>query len=161
MSFGTATQFADLEYGYERERINQPRIEAHLGCRLIKLGKYSTMDWIEKQEEYDESPAWNVEQKARKMNYGFLVDTYKSPKMGYPSALIGQNKIDYMKYNGGNGIVYFDFYDKLMYWMYDDDEYDAMEKEMKFVRNKRTDCVDKPAPVVHIPTKLLKEVGVE
>lgn len=159
MGFGTPTQFADLEYGYEREKINQPRIENHLDCKLMKLGKFSTMDWIEVKEEGDESPAWNVEQKARKMDYQFLVDNYKAPKGGYPSALIGKNKIDYMKYNGGNGVVYFDFYDKLMYWVFDEDEYAKMEVEMKFVRNTRSDCVDKPSPVVHIPTDLLKEVA--
>jgi hypothetical protein len=150
-------QSADLEYGANRENINSRRIETFLGCRLKKLGKYDTMDWVEIVEEGDESPPWYVEQKARKMTYAYLEENYKSPKFQYPSALIGKNKIDYMKAKG-NGLVVFDFTDKIMYWVYDDAEYEKMEIEQQFLRGARVGFIDKPNPVVHIPCNLLKEL---
>ena len=150
-------QNADLQYGYERENINHHKIEQFLGVRLKKLGKYETMDWVEESQEGDDSPPWYVEQKARKMRYIDLLERYHSPVLQYPSALIGKNKIDYMK-ERGNGLVVFDFEDKIMYWVYDDEEYKKMEIEQKFVRGARLGYVDKPNPVVHIPCSLLKEM---
>jgi hypothetical protein len=147
----------DLVYGWGREDKNHKTIEKFLGVTLIKLDKYNCMDWVEKVPDGDESPPWYVEQKARKMTYDFLKTNYKSPTIKYPSALIGKNKIDFMKANG-NGLVVFDFTDKIMYWIYDDAEYAKMEVEQKFVRGSRYGCVDKPNPVVHIPCELLKEM---
>jgi hypothetical protein len=143
------SQASDLSYGDQRERINHPRIEEHLGVRLEKLGKYDIMDW--REIPTDDSPLWNVEQKARNMTFDFCATNYKT-------ALIGKNKIDYMK--GGNGIVYFDFTDKLMYWVFDEEEYKTFTIEEQFVRHQRSDCVDKPSPVVHIPCSILKECPV-
>jgi hypothetical protein len=74
-----------------------------------------------------------------------------------PSVMIGKNKLDYMKDNGGAGIVIFDFTDKLMYWVFDEDEYNTFEVEVDFVRKKRADCNDQPHPVVHIPCSKLIE----
>ena len=147
----------DLQYGWGRENANQQKIEKFLGCQLIKLDKYNCMDWVEKVADGDEAPPWYVEQKARKMSYGYLKDNYKSPTLKYPSALIGKNKIDFMKANG-NGLVVFDFTDKIMYWVYDDAEYAKMEVEQKFVRGARLGYIDKPNPVVHIPCEFLKEM---
>ena len=152
------SQASDLLYGAERENINHGKIEAFLGCRLKKLGKYDTMDWVEHQQGDDESPPWYVEQKARKMTYDYLLSNYKSPKFQYPSALIGKNKIDYMKAKG-NGLVVFDFTDKIMFWVYDDEEYSKMEVEEQFLRGARVGFIDKPNPVVHIPCSLLKVLG--
>jgi hypothetical protein len=147
----------DLQYGYDREEKNHPVLEKFLGVKLKKLDKYNVMDWVEERVEGDESPPWYVEQKARKMTYKFLLDNYTSPTLKYPSALIGKNKIDYMKQNG-NGIVVFDFQDKIMYWVYDDSEYQKMEVELKFIRGKRAGYVDKHHPVVHIPCEYLQEL---
>jgi hypothetical protein len=147
----------DLNYGFERENINHGRLEHFLGVKLKKLGKYDTMDWVEYQDDGDDSPPWYVEQKARKMPYIQLLENYKSPVLKYPSALIGQNKIEYMKAHG-NGMVIFDFTDRLLYWQFDESEYKKMEIEQKFVRGARHGYVDKPNPVVHIPCELLKEV---
>jgi len=149
------SQSEDLEYGYERERVNQPRIEEHLGVKLCKLDKFSVMDWKEIQKADDSTAPWLVEQKARRCSLEFLTNTYSYN--GKPTALIGKNKIDFMKFNGGCGIVYFDFTDKLMYWVYDEEEYKTFDVEMRFVRNKRSGYVDKEHPVVHIPTIYLKE----
>jgi hypothetical protein len=63
-----------------------------------------------------------------------------------------------MKNNGGNGVVYFDFPDALLYWVFDEDEYKTFDVERNFVRNARSDYVDKPNDVVHIPFSILKEV---
>lgn len=153
------SQAEDLAYGYEREKMNHRKIEELLGVKLRKNGKFDTMDWTEDWvEEGDESPRWQVEQKARKMTYDFLKSNYKSPKIRYPSALIGKNKIDYMLNNGENGIVVFDFTDCIMYWQFDAEEYKKMEIEQKFVRGARTGYIDKPHPVVHIPCELLKKL---
>jgi len=148
------SQALDLAYGYDRERINHPRIEKQLGVKLQKLDKFNTMDWKEVQEEGDESPPWWIEQKARKCSYKWLSETYSYK--GKATCLIGKNKIDYMK-NNGNGIVYFDFTDKLMYWVYDEDEYNTFDIEKKFVRGGRVDYIDKPHDVVHIPCSVLRE----
>ena len=145
----------DLQYGYERENRNHHSIEEFLGCKLKKLAKYDTMDWVEYQQDDDDSPPWYVEQKARKMSYKFLKENYRSPKSGYPSALIGKNKIDYMK-NHGNGLVVFDFTDCIMFWQFDEEEYKKFDIEEKFVRGGRLGYIDKPNPVVHIPTNLLR-----
>lgn len=154
-----ASQCADLAYGAEREEKNHRLIENFLGCKLKKLDKYNVMDWIEIPfDEGDESPLWLIEQKARKMTYLQLLNNYRSPKLKYPSALIGKNKIDYIKNNGGNGIVIFDFTDKIMYWQFDEEEYSKMEVEEQFIRGGRYGCIDKPHPVVHIPCMLLKEM---
>lgn len=149
------TQADDLAYGYERERVNQPRIEKWLGIKLKKLDKYHTMDWVEEMEDGDENPPWWIEQKARKATYGFVKNHYEYN--GKPTALIGKHKIDYMR-GKGNGIVLMDFQDKLMYWVFDEDEYKTFDVEHKFVRNARSDYVDKPADVVHIPLRCLHEV---
>jgi len=149
------TQANDLSYGYDKENINHSKIETLLGCKLKKLSKYHTMDWEELQSDDDESPPWYVEQKARKMTYDYLLNNYKSPKFQYPSALIGKNKIDFMK-EKGNGLVVFDFTDKIMYWVFDEEEYKKMEVEEQFLRGSRIGCIDKPNPVVHIPCSLLK-----
>jgi hypothetical protein len=151
-------QWEDLQYGFERENKNHHILEQLLGCKLKKLEKYATMDWEEVPTDGDDAPKWLVEQKARKMTYLFLLENYKSPKLKYPSALIGKNKLDYMKNNGGNGIVIFDFTDKIMFWQFDEEEYAKMEVEQKFVRNARIGYIDKPNPVVHIPCELLKEL---
>jgi len=150
-------QEADLQYGYDKENQNHTAIDEFLGCRLKKLAKFDTMDWVEIVKDGDESPPWYVEQKARKMRYIDLLERYHSPKFQYPSALIGKNKIDYMK-NKGNGLVVFDFTDKIMYWVFDEVEYSKMEIELKFKRGERVGYVDKPCPVVHIPCSLLREL---
>jgi len=151
------TQANDLQYGYERENKNHERIERHLGVSLQKLDKFNVMDWKEVQEDGDESPAWAVEQKARKCSYKWLCDTYSYN--GKKTVMIGKNKLEHMKnVNSGVGIVYFDFTDVLMYWVFDDDEYKTFDVEKKFVRGGRVDYVDKPHDVVHIPTDYLKEV---
>jgi hypothetical protein len=150
-------QNADLQYGYERENKNHHSLECFLGCKLKKLAKYDTMDWVEYQQDDDETPPWYVEQKARRMTYDFLLNNYKSPTLQYPSALIGKNKIDYMK-EKGNGLVVFDFTDRIMYWVFDEEEYKKMEIEQKFIRGARVGYVDKAHPVVHIPCSLLKEL---
>ena len=149
------TQRDDLEYGYERERVNHPRIERWLSVKLKKLDKYNVMDWEEIQEEGEEAPPWFIEQKARKISYGFCKDTYSYN--GKPTALIGKHKIEHMKQKG-NGIVLIDFTDRLMYWVFDEKEYEGFDVEAKFVRNARSDYVDKPADVVHIPLSILREV---
>jgi hypothetical protein len=150
-------QNADLEYGYARENQNHHKIECFLGVKLKKLAKYDTMDWVEYQQDDDETPPWYVEQKARRMTYSYLLNNYTSPTLHYPSALIGKNKIDYMK-EKGNGLVVFDFEDKTMYWVFDEEEYKKMEIEQKFIRGARLGYVDKHHPVVHIPCSLLKEM---
>lgn len=149
------TQLADLTYGEKRERINHPIIEEHLQVRLHKLGKYDIMDWREVPGD-DESPLWNVEQKARLQTTEFCKANYFYNNI--PTCLIGKHKIDFMKNNGGNGIVYFDFPDALLYWVFDEDEYKTFDVERNFVRNARSDYVDKPNDVVHIPFSILKEV---
>lgn len=149
------TQASDLEYGYERERVNHKRIESWLGLKFQKLDKYNVMDWKEIQESDDESPAWLIEQKARKIAYWFCEKNYSYK--GKPTALIGKHKLEHMKQNG-NGIVLFDFTDRLMYWVFTEEEYDTFDVEEKFVRFARSDYVDKPSDVVHIPLSVLKEV---
>lgn len=149
------SQQEDLDYGYERERINHPILEEWLGIKFEKLDKFHTMDWCELQEEGDETPAWWVEQKARKITYDFCNTYYKYN--GKATALIGKHKIEFMKQNG-NGIVLIDFTDKLMYWVFDEKEYETFDIQKKFVRNERTGYVDKPADVVHIPLSALREV---
>ncbi len=151
-----ATQYGDLEYGYGRETANHPTIEKHLGVKIAKLDKYHTMDWREIQKPDDSTSSWLIEQKARKCSYKFLGETYSYN--GKATALIGKNKIDYMKCHGETGIVYFDFTDKLMYWVFDADEYATFDIEEKFKRGARADCIDKCHPVVHIPCSILKEV---
>lgn len=148
------TQYDDLTYGGKREKANHSKIEEHLGVKLEKLDKYNIMDWREIPSG-DESPLWNVEQKARQCTYAFCRDNYSYN--GRPTVLIGKHKIDYMKTHGGNGIVYFDFTDKLMYWVFDEEEYKTFDVEQNFLRNQRSDYVDKPSPVVHIPCANLKE----
>jgi len=150
------SQYDDLSYGGKRERANHSRIEEHLGVRLEKLDKYNIMDWREIPTDGDESPLWNVEQKARQCSYEFCKTNYFYNNI--PTVLIGKHKLDFMK--GGNGIVYFDFTDKLMYWVFDEEEYKTFAIETQFVRNQRSDCVDKPCPVVHIPCSILKECAV-
>ena len=151
-----ATQYADLEYGYGREAVNHPIIEKHLGVKISKLDKYNQMDWKEIQKPDDSTSPWLIEQKARKCAYDFLVSTYSYN--GKATVLIGKNKIEYMKNHGETGIIYFDFTDKLMYWIYDADEYKTFDVEDRFKRGVRSDCIDKHHPVVHIPCALLKEV---
>ena len=148
------TQAADLTYGEQRERANHPVIEEHLGVRIEKLGKYHTMDW--KEISIDDSPPWLIEQKARNISFADCLDRFSYN--GKPTALIDKHKIDYIKDNGGIGIIYFDFTDKLMFWVYDEDEYKTFDVEKGFCRNIRSDYVDKPRPVVHIPCNLLRDV---
>jgi hypothetical protein len=148
------SQKDDLLYGSERERVNHPIIEKHLGVKLEKLEKFHIMDW--KEVPTDENPPWNVEQKSRTCSYDFCRNNYYYN--GRPTVLIGKHKIDYMGANGGNGVVYIDFTDKLMYWVYDEEEYKTFDIEKKFVRNQRSDYVDKPSDVAHIPIELLKAV---
>ena len=151
-----ATQYADLEYGYGRENTNHPLIEKHLGVKLAKLDKYNQMDWKEIQKPDDATSPWLVEQKARKCAYDFLVSTYSYN--GKPTVLIGKNKIEYIKNHGETGIIYFDFTDKIMYWVYDEDEYKTFDIEDRFLRGARSDYVDKHHAVVHIPCSVLKEL---
>ena len=152
-------QSDDIQYGYDRERANHNKIETHLGTRIRKLDSYNIMDWKEITKEGDESSPWLIEQKSRRCSYDFLKNTYSYKNK--PTALIGKNKIDYIKYNGGVGIVYFDFTDKLMYWVFDEDEYKTFDIEERFKRGKREDCIDKYHPVVHIPCSVLKEVDID
>lgn len=152
-----ASRLNDLTYGEKRERNNHSRIEEHLGVRLQKLDKYNIMDWREVPGD-DKSPLWNVEQKARNMTFDWCNTNYFYN--GRATALIGKHKIDFMKNNGGNGIVYFDFTDALLYWVFDEEEYKTFDVEEQFVRNPRTDCIDKPSPVVHIPCSVLKKCAV-
>jgi hypothetical protein len=149
-------QTEDLEYGYEREMANQNVIAEHLGVKLEKLCKYSIMDWKEVQEEGDETSPWWVEQKARRVDYDTVLRNFSYK--GRPTVLLGKNKLEYMKNNGGNGVVYIDFTDKLMFWVFDEDEYKTFDVELKFKRNARADCIDKYHPVVHIPLSYLKTV---
>lgn len=148
------TQLADLSYGDQRERLNHSTIEGHLGVRIRKLDKYHTMDWEEISG--DDNPPWWIEQKARNVCWDFCCRNYKYNNI--PTALIGKHKIDFIKNHGGNGVIYFDFTDKLMYWVYDEEEYNTFDVEQSFVRNARSDYIDKPSPVVHIPCSILKEV---
>lgn len=148
------TQLADLSYGEKRERANHSLIEEHLGVRIQKLGKYDVMDW--KEVSTDDTPPWLIEQKARNVTFEYCKDHYSYN--GKPTALIGKHKIDYIKANGGIGIIYFDFTDKLMYWVYDENEYNTFDIEESFVRNQRSDYIDKPTAVVHIPCDSLKPV---
>jgi len=150
-------QSHDIAYGIQREDANHNRIEQLLNCPLERLGKYSIMDWKEIQTKDLDSPPWLVEQKARKMSYSYALACFRSPVGDIPSVMIGKNKLDYMKDNGGAGIVIFDFTDKLMYWVFDEDEYNTFEVEVDFVRKKRADCNDQPHPVVHIPCSKLIE----
>jgi hypothetical protein len=149
-------QNEDLAYGAQREKFNQPRIEEHLGVKLEKLDPFNIMDWREVASD-DLSPLWNVEQKARLMKYSNLFQPHLFYN-GRPTALIGKNKIDFMKNNGGNGVVYFDFVDCLMYWVFDEEEYKTFDIQQQFVRNARGGCIDRPHPVVHIPCSALKLV---
>jgi hypothetical protein len=156
-----ATQAADLTYGAARELFNHSRIEKHLGCALKKLGKYDIMDWEEipgSGIQSDEAPLWKVEQKARKLTFDFCKEYYKYN--GVPTCLIGKHKLEYMK-SHGCGIVYFDFTDKLMYWVFDEEEYKTFAEEKAFLRNLRTDYYDRPAPVIHIPCSKLRECEVK
>jgi hypothetical protein len=148
------SQLADLSYGEMRERANHTIIEEHLGVRIQKLGKYDIMDW--KEVSTDETPPWLIEQKARNVSLAHVNEYYAYN--GKPTALIGKHKIDYIKNNGGVGIIYFDFTDKLMYWVYDENEYNTFDVEDDFVRHQRSDYVDKRQAVVHIPTNMLKSV---
>lgn len=150
------SQKADLSYGALREVINQPRIERHLGCKVEKLGTYDIMDW--KEINTDDDIPWVIEQKARNVTYNFCKENYTSPS-GIPSALIGKNKLDYMLAHGC-GIIYFDFLDKLMYWVFDSNEYKSFEVQRNFLRGGRSDFIDKPHDVVHIPCSILKECEV-
>jgi len=147
-------QIQDLTYGEQREIRNKPIIQNWLGVQLQKLGKYDVMDWVEIPNQDDESPPWYIEQKARRMCYSSLLGNYRSPTLKYPSAIIGKNKIDFMKAHS-NGIVIFDFQDCIMYWVFDESQYQKMEIETQFLRGERAGCVDKPHPVVHIPCELL------
>ena len=151
------TQAHDLAYGEQREIANHGRLERWLGLKLKKLDKYNIMDWKEIQEDGDETPPWLLEQKARQMTYDFCFTHYHYNER--PTALIGKHKIEHMKLNG-NGIVLIDFKDKLMFWIFDETEYATFDVEAKFVRNTRSDYVDKPADVVHIPLSALKEVPI-
>lgn len=151
------TQANDLQYGFERENANHSRLERHLGVGLKKLDKMNVMDWREIQVEGDETVPWVVEQKARKVSYKYLCDNYTFNNKR--TVMIGKNKLDFMKDdNSGVGICYFDFPDKLLYWVFDEDEYKTFDIEKKFVRGARDDCVDKPHDVVHIPIKYLRDV---
>lgn len=154
------SQSADLSYGEQRELANHKVIEELLGTKLMKLDKYNIMDWKEIQKADDETPPWLVEQKARKLN---SVEIINNPRYWYnniPTALIGKHKIDYMKAHGGTGIVIFDFTDKIMYWVFDDEEYKTFAVASEFCRGAREDVIDKPCAVVHIPMNILKEVEV-
>jgi len=148
------SQLADLSYGETRERANHSVIEEHLGVRIEKLGKYDIMDW--KEVSTDDTPPWLIEQKARNVSLSHVNQYYSYN--GKPTALISKHKIDYIKNNGGIGIIYFDFTDKLMYWVYDENEYNTFDVEGDFVRHQRSDYVDKRHAVVHIPTNMLKNV---
>jgi hypothetical protein len=155
-----ATQASDLSYGHLREIVNQPRIEKHLGCNLKKLDKYNVMDWEEipgSDTPTEDAPLWKVEQKARKLTYDFCKEHYTYN--GKPTALIGKHKLEYMKAHGC-GIVYFDFTDKLMYWVFDEEQYKTFDIQQSFQRNARRDCYDRPSPVVHIPCSALLECQV-
>ena len=148
----------DIAYGNIREFMNAPSIAAFLDCKLRKLDRFHIMDWVEDQADDDESMPWLVEQKSRKCSYDHVCDNFKSPTMRYPSVLIGKHKTDHMKNHGENGLVVFDFTDKLMYWRFDAEEYAKMEVEQQFLRDSRTGYVDKQCPVVHIPCSLLSEM---
>jgi hypothetical protein len=149
------SQSDDLAYGASREVLNHPRLERFLGVKLQKLDKYNIMDWREIQEEGDESPPWIVEQKARKVSYNYTLNNYFYN--GKPTALIGKHKVEH-QLREGNGVVIFDFTDKLMYWLVDEEEYKTFDVEHKFLRGARTGYVDKPCDVLHIPLSVLKEV---
>lgn len=149
------TQREDLEYGYERERVNHPRLERWLRCKLKKLDKFNIMDWEEVYEEENEAPTWILEQKARKFSFDWCFQNYHYN--GRPTALLGKHKLEHMRQHG-NGILLIDFTDRLMYWIFDAEEYATFDVEEKFVRHSRSDYVDKPADVVHIPLSILKEV---
>jgi hypothetical protein len=149
------SQASDLAYGASREVLNTPRLARWLGVPLRKLDTYNVMDWVEVQEPGDESPPWLLEQKARKVSYTFTLNNYFYN--GVPTALIGKHKVEH-QLREGNGIVLFDFTDKLMYWMVDEAEYKTFATQRQFVRNARTGCVDKPCDVLHIPLSVLKEV---
>ena len=148
----------DITYGSQRESANAPSIAAFLDCKLRKLDKFHIMDWVEEQDDDDESMPWLVEQKARKCTYNYACENFKAPKFRYASVLIGKHKTDHMKAHGENGLVVFDFTDKMMYWQFNANQYAKMEVEQQFLRNSRTGYVDKQCPVVHIPCAMLKEL---
>ena len=148
------TQQEDLAYGAERERIIHPRLEKWLGVPLEKLGKYHTMDW--KELPSDEEPPWWLELKARKFTYEFCEKNYRHK--GEPTVVIGKHKIDFVRYNGGNGIILIDFTDRLMYWVVNEEEYATFAIQKDYVRHARIDYIDKPADIIHIPLRVLREV---
>jgi len=141
------SQLNDLSYGDKRERVNHPRIEELLGVRLQKLDKYHCMDWKEIQSD-DEAPWW-VEQKARNISFTHCEKFFSFN--GRPTVLIGKHKLDYIKTHGGNGVIFFDFTDKLKYWVFNEEELKGFDVEGEFLRGERTDVIDKPCAVVHIP----------
>lgn len=148
----------DISYGTQREIANAPTIANFLGCKLRKLDQFHIMDWVEEQPDDDELMPWLVEQKARKCTYTYAFENFRSPKLRYCSVLIGKHKTDHMKAHGENGLVVFDFTDKIMYWQFNAEQYAKMEVEQQFLRNSRTGYVDKQCPVVHIPCSMLKEM---
>lgn len=105
------------------------------------------MDWKEIQSD-DEAPWW-VEQKARNISFTHCEKFFSFN--GRPTVLIGKHKLDYIKTHGGNGVIFFDFTDKLKYWVFNEEELKGFDVEGEFLRGQRTDVIDKPCAVVHIP----------
>ena len=108
----------------------------------MKLNPSNTMDWMEciPTEEVAEL----AEQKARKIDM-------KTAKY-YNTLIIGKNKVDALEANG-KGTIYFDLTDSLWAIKYDKEVFAQFAVEWNYLRGQRSDCVDRPSPVVHIPLK--------
>jgi hypothetical protein len=137
-----ASRRADLSYGFQREVFRDPNIQAYTGRYMMKLNPSNTLDWMECIPQ--EPVAEMAEQKARKIDM-------KTAKY-YNTLIIGKNKVDAIEANG-RGTIYFDLVDSLWAIKYDKAIFDQFFVEKDYLRGERTDCVDKPSPVVHVPLK--------
>jgi hypothetical protein len=137
-----ATRRADLTYGFQRETFRDPHIQAYTGKYMMKLNPSNVMDWMEciPTEEVCEL----AEQKARKID--LKCATY------YNTLIIGKNKVDAIARNG-KGTIYFDLLDGLFSIKYNKELFDTFFIERDYLRGERSDCVDRPSDVVHIPLK--------
>ena len=150
-------QSDDLSYGDLREKANHHLFEEHLGVKLKKLEKNHIMDWVEVREDGNIERPWLVEQKGRRVSYKDALATFPLYG-GRKTILIGKNKTDFIRNNEGIGIIYFDFTDCIMYWVYDEEEIQTFDIEYNFQRKQRADCYDRPHDVIHIPCSILKKV---
>ncbi|AIW01865.1 MAG: hypothetical protein YSLV5_ORF07 [Yellowstone Lake virophage 5] len=144
-----ASLYSDLAMGDANEQECHRALENYSGCRLIKRGKYDTMDFASDNEDV------YMELKSRRIRHN-----------QYPTAIIGGNKIDFCQTfhnvtapNPPKCIFAFCYTDGLYAIEYKPELFAQFERRGDYWRGTRAGIANRAQDVVFIPVEHLVKIN--